>query len=221
MKLGQWGDLKSAARNLLSRNKFLSATSLSIAVHLTIAAVIIGMQVSPSEPKVFPEESYVDLGYQTFDEIPEIVEHKVEPREVPEPETVKEDRVPAQAQELQDQSSDVAGVQKEAPPIPAPQATSTAANVTDVPYYKVKPKYPKEALLQGLEGHVLFYIDIKEDGGVENIRVAGGEKLNIFETEARRAIAKWKYKPMMDPEKGNVAVANHMVRLDFKLVDVQ
>jgi protein TonB len=91
--------------------------------------------------------------------------------------------------------------------------------VTDVPYYKVKPKYPKEALAQGIEGHVLLEIDVLTDGSVENLKVLSGEKLNVFETEARRAVSKYKYKPFTDGTGAVIVKHNHLVKVEFKLVD--
>lgn len=192
---------------------------ISIAVHvLAVVALKYGNFQTTFIPPA--EEKYVDLGYQEFEEPPQIVQDMKQVEVKPDiDEPVKSDPTPVAAQEMQDNSSDVQGLQKEAPK-EAPKTTVVSnANFTDVPYYKVKPKYPKEALAQGLEGNVRLEVDILQDGSVENLKVIGGEKLNVFETEARRAVSKFKYKPFLDDAGQPVVKRNHLVQIDFKLVD--
>ena len=85
------------------------------------------------------------------------------------------------------------------------------------PYYKIKPKYPKAALVSGTEGWVLLEIDILENGDVDNIRVVGGEQRNLFQSEAKRAVAQWKYRPFMNESGQAYKKVDHQVRVDFKL----
>ena len=188
----------------------------SIVAHIIVFALIKTIHLSGSSVVAVAEESYVDLGYQQFDEVPEITNA---PQPVVKNESVvqdKSDPTPAASQEMQDQSSDVAGLQKETKPV-IKEATNT--NTTSVPYYKVKPKYPKEALESNVEGHVMMKIDILEDGSVENIKVTGGEKINVFETAATRAVAKWKYKVFTDEEGHPLKKKDYVVRVDFKIKD--
>jgi periplasmic protein TonB len=198
-----------------------NSISIGLSIGLHVLAVV-ALKYTDFQPSAPPEvkETYVDLGYQEFEEPPQIVQDikqvEVKP-DIEEP--IKADPTPVAAQEMQDQSSDVGGLQKEAPK-EAPKTTVVSnANVTDVPYYKVKPKYPKEALAQGLEGHVLLQIDILQDGSVENLKVLSGEKLNVFESEARRAVSKYKYKPFTDDTGNLIVKQNHLVKVEFKLVD--
>lgn len=213
--------LKESFKSYYDTNKVsVLSVGLSVGIHL---AAVIWLQFADfsgwkSEPKI--QESYVDLGYQEFEEPPQIVQDMKQVEVKPDiEEPVKNDPTPVAAQEMQDQSSDVGGLQKEAPKEVPKTTVVSNANVTDVPYYKVKPKYPKEALAQGIEGHVLLQIDVLTDGSVENLKVLSGEKLNVFESEARRAVSKYKYKPFID-DTGNVIVKhNHLVKVEFKLVD--
>lgn len=204
-------------------NRTSTALALSIGVHIVAILAIKSMNLT-DKLKLEPikEETYVDLGYEQFDEPPQIVETKVDqPEETPDEPPTKMDSAPVQAQEMQDQASDVAGLQKEQPKeTPKPVAVQNA-NVTDVPYYKIKPKYPKDALSAGLEGHVMLEVDITPEGMVENVRTIGGEQINIFESEARKAVAKWKYKPFTDGSGSPIKKANHIVKVDFKLVEQQ
>ncbi len=151
-------------------------------------------------PVTANEETYIDLGYQVLNEVP-----------VPPP-------VATKSEEMQDESSQVQSLQKEKSK-PLTAAPSSAPTFSDVPYYKIKPKYPRDALESGLEGNVQMSIDILEDGTVENIKVTGGEKIGTFESAATRSVAKWKYKPFTDAAGIPVKKSNYLVRVDFKIKD--
>jgi len=193
----------------------------SIIVHaLIVASVIIAMKADLFGHAA-PVAEYTDLGYQTFDEPPPEKpqeEHRVKntPTPVtPAEKTVKMDNLP---HEMQDAKSDVVGNEKAAPQ-PQNLGSNNNGNAADTPYYQIKPKYPKAALIEGIEGWIQMQIDITETGEVENIRVVGGEQRNMFQSEARRAVSEWKYKPFLDKSGQPMRVANHEVRVDFKLID--
>jgi TonB family protein len=176
------------------------AISISVAAHLLMLGAVKYGYLFQSAPVAANEESYVDLGYQVLNEVP-----------LPPP-------VAAKSEEMQDDSSNVQSLQKEKS---KPMVASSTATPTysDVPYYKIKPKYPKDALEAGLEGNVKMTIDILEDGTVENIKVTGGEKLGTFESAAMRSVAKWKYKPFTDAAGNPIKKTNYMVQVDFKIKD--
>lgn len=202
-----------------NRNTSISV-GLSIGLHILAIVALKYGNFKVSEPAP-PEETYVDFALQEFEEPPTIVQDMKQVEVKPDiQEPIQNDPTPvAAAQEMQDSSSDVAGLQKEAPKEAPKTTVVNNANFTDVPYYKVKPKYPKEALAQGIEGNVRIEVDILQDGSVENLKVVGGEKLNVFETEARRAVSKFKYKPFLDESGQPIVKRNHLVQVDFKLVD--
>lgn len=207
--------------NLFPNPKKISqfAVGASIVAHLLAIIILKNMNFVTVVPALPPIENYVDLGYQEFEEVPQIVEVNT-PVIKDNVDTVPDKAEPAPvAQEMQDQSSDVAGLQKEVTK-ETPKAIHTTANVATSPYYKVKPKYPKDALLSGVEGNVRLQIDIKEDGSVENIKVLGGEKVNVFEAEARRAVTKYKYKPFVD-ESGQPIKKQSVVLVNFTIQDAQ
>lgn len=64
-----------------------------------------------------------------------------------------------------------------------------------VPLNQVIPEYPRHALQRGIEGHVRLLFTITRDGRVENIRIAEARPRNVFEREARRAAARWRFAP--------------------------
>jgi len=156
-----------------------------------------------------------DTVYEMFDDVPEMdkVVHHAQ-AEAPQQEEQTPD---TKDHEMQDEQSDVTGRQtaKEA----AVPTSNDTQNTTDVPYYRIKPKYPAAALRAGVEGWVMLKVDIKEDGSVENIRVVDGDKRNTFEGSARQAVEKWKYKPFLDASGKAVRRADHPVRVDFHLTD--
>lgn len=195
------------------------AVGFSILAHVLLVVVIRNMNFNKDiAAPVAAIENYVDLGYQTFDEVPQVVESITpQPKDIPDVVPDKSEPVTA-AQEMQDQSSDVAGFQKEKT-VEVANRAPTSANVTTVPYYKVKPKYPKEALVAGIEGHVDLEIDVEVDGTVDNLKATGGEKLSTFEAATLRAVSKWKYKPFVDADGNPIKKTKHVVRVDFKLQD--
>jgi len=198
-------------------NYNIVSIGVSIAAHIIVFALIKTTHFSSTTVASLPEENYIDLGYQQFDEVPEVVS-SAQPVVKDQVIQEKSEPVTSSAQEMQDQSSDVAGLQKET----KPTITTPSNNVTTtVPYYKVKPKYPKDALESNIEGHVLMKIDILEDGSVENIKVMGGDKVAVFESAATRAVAKWKYKAFTDEAGQVLKKKDYIVRVDFKIKEEQ
>jgi protein TonB len=190
---------------------------LSVLVHGAVVGAVMGwLAISPIERA--PVENYVDLGYETLDVPPapaeEVKKVMKSPSPVvpPEPKAISDNS----PKEIQNEKGEVAGTQEAQKPNAdiGSESTGTAATT---PYYKIKPKYPKAALISGTEGWVLLEIDITEAGEVENIRVVGGEQRNLFQSEARRAVAQWKYRPFKDTEGHAIKKADHQVRVDFKL----
>lgn len=84
-----------------------------------------------------------------------------------------------------------------------------------VPLNQVIPEYPRHALQRGIEGHVKLLFTITRDGRVENIRIAEAKPRNVFEREARRAAARWRFAPRTE---NGLAVEREAVKtLYFRL----
>ena len=64
-----------------------------------------------------------------------------------------------------------------------------------IPIVVIRPMYPRDAAMQGLEGWVRVEFTITEVGTVKDPRVVDADPPRIFNREALRAILKWKFKP--------------------------
>lgn len=85
-----------------------------------------------------------------------------------------------------------------------------------MPLYRVEPRYPRKALRLGKQGYVVLSFDINDAGRVTNIKVIEAKPQRMFEREAKRALKKWKYKPMLVDGKA-VSQFGQKIRLDFKM----
>lgn len=103
---------------------------------------------------------------------------------------------------------------------PASAVAESAGNPGGVesevmPLNDVRPDYPRYALQRGIEGFVKLAFTINRSGNVENIRVQEASPRNVFEREARRAAARWRFAPRTE---GGLAVDREAVKtLYFRL----
>ena len=64
-----------------------------------------------------------------------------------------------------------------------------------IPIVVIRPMYPRDAAIKGLEGWVKVEFTITEAGTVKSPRVVDSQPPRVFNREAIRAILKWKFKP--------------------------
>ncbi|HMB58535.1 MAG TPA: energy transducer TonB [Xanthomonadales bacterium] len=64
-----------------------------------------------------------------------------------------------------------------------------------IPVVVIRPMYPRDAALSGIEGWVKVEFTITPVGTVQDPRVVDANPSRIFNREAIRAILKWKFKP--------------------------
>jgi len=86
-----------------------------------------------------------------------------------------------------------------------------------IPVVVIRPMYPREAAMSGIEGWVKIEFTITEAGTVKDPRVVDSKPPRIFNREAIRAIVKWKFKPRVVE---GVAVERRATQIiDFTLDD--
>jgi protein TonB len=64
-----------------------------------------------------------------------------------------------------------------------------------LPVVVIRPMYPREAAISGIEGWVKVEFTITETGTVTDPRIVDAQPPRVFNREAVRAIMKWKFKP--------------------------
>ncbi|HKJ76746.1 MAG TPA: energy transducer TonB [Gammaproteobacteria bacterium] len=79
-----------------------------------------------------------------------------------------------------------------AQPAPAPADTGPEEAT---PISKFPPRYPRRAVLQGVEGWVRLEFTITKDGSVADVQVVEAKPRGYFERAARRAILRWRFRP--------------------------
>ena len=107
-----------------------------------------------------------------------------------------------------------------APPAPAaPSGAETAGQSGPeqevMPLNDVRPEYPYRARQRGIEGHIKLAFTITAAGEVENIRVLDASPPNVFDREARRAAARWRFAPRT--ENGSAVSREAVKTLHFRL----
>lgn len=70
-----------------------------------------------------------------------------------------------------------------------------AAEGDALPIVRIQPQYPRQALMEGIEGWVKLEFTITEDGAVSDVVVIDADPPRIFDRNAIRAVLRWKFKP--------------------------
>ena len=84
-----------------------------------------------------------------------------------------------------------------------------------LPIVRIDPQWPREALVEGIEGYVIVEVLIASDGSVRSAVVIESEPRRMFDRNVIRAVLKWKFKPRIV---NGVPVERRAIqRLDFNL----
>ena len=84
-----------------------------------------------------------------------------------------------------------------------------------LPIVRIDPQWPREALVEGIEGYVIVEVIIAADGSVASAVVIESVPRRLFDKNVIRAVLKWKFKPRII---NGVAVERRAIqRLDFSL----
>ncbi|ORT52599.1 energy transducer TonB (plasmid) [Vibrio sp. qd031] len=100
--------------------------------------------------------------------------------------------------------------------ISTPSFGDFEVNQQVMPLYRVEPRYPSRALDRGIEGYVVMTFTIDATGKPTDITLVESNPKNVFDREAARALAKWKYQPKTDAGKA-VPQYGQTVKLEFKM----
>lgn len=95
------------------------------------------------------------------------------------------------------------------------QAGPNAADSDVIPIVRIEPRYPRDALLRGLEGWVQVEFTIDPDGRVSDPIVVASEPSRVFDRSAIQAILRWKFKPRFVDGRPISRRASQII--DFKL----
>jgi len=92
-----------------------------------------------------------------------------------------------------------------------------AAEGDVIPMVRIDPQWPRAALLDRTEGWVKVEITILPDGTVGNVEVLESEPRGLFDSNTRRAVFRWIFKPaVVDGQ----AVARQAIQIiDFSFPD--
>ncbi len=97
------------------------------------------------------------------------------------------------------------------------QRVDPSAEGDIIPVVVIRPMYPREAAISGIQGWVKIEFMITETGTVKNPRVIEAKPPRVFNREAIRAILKWKFKPRVVD---GIAVERRATQvIDFTLDD--
>ena len=200
----------------LNLGKLLSVLSTSAVITF---ALFVCMQKLISNDEIVRSElkDYTIIDFiQNIEEKPVIERIRIKPKPLPQPK-------PEQVVKIIENDPDI-GIDP-TPQIPSfgnpviknnfvPTFTKQGGDAR--PIVRIEPKYPSQAARDGIEGWVKLSFTITPSGSVNNIQILDANPKRTFNQAARRALAKWKYKPNIQAGKAQ-AQDGMMVMLDFTL----
>ena len=87
-----------------------------------------------------------------------------------------------------------------------------------IPMVVIEPRFPRKALMEGIEGWVRFEFTVGRDGYPRDVTVIDAKPKRLFERNAKKAITKWKFKPKVVYGKA-VEQPNMRYTLEFNLAE--
>ncbi len=68
------------------------------------------------------------------------------------------------------------------------------------PLNAIPPRYPSEAMKDGIEGGVCFIFDLTNSGDIKNLRMYNTFPRRVFDRVAAEAFVRWKFPPVSQEE---------------------
>lgn len=162
-------------------------------------------EITP-EPEIIPEPEAIPLKQLKPEEI-KPKEKKPDPIKKPKPKPKRQQELPKVAKKQmgnQPISGDAAVTS--APVANKGVSLDTGAKAIN----KAKPLYPPRARAMGIEGKIIVKYDIDADGRVINIQIVSESPKNMFNSEVKRAMKRWRFE-------ANKPTYNQKVTISFKL----
>jgi TonB family protein len=85
------------------------------------------------------------------------------------------------------------------------------------PRIKFLPQYPVEAAELQLEGYVVLSFTVATDGSVQNLKIVESVPSAVFDKAAKRAVARWNFRPMIAGKDAAADAGEQKLRLNFNL----
>lgn len=195
--------------------RYLSATIIAMMVTMTLFFIMQTMVLTERVTLITETPPY----YVPIIERTKMLTPKEIDRRVPKPD---EPRIEPPTMDIPK-----AGPGKVATPwdhFPGPQGPSAPGDIDGaaimsgdmLPLVLVQPDYPRRALLNGVSGHVLVSLSVSAQGLVTDVRVLDATPSGWFESAARAAALKFRYKPRIIDGQA-VAVEDVLYRFAFEL----
>ncbi|HBR96378.1 MAG TPA: hypothetical protein DD979_03245 [Gammaproteobacteria bacterium] len=90
-----------------------------------------------------------------------------------------------------------------------------AVSTNVIPLVRINPVYPRRARMMKKEGYVKFEFTITEFGTVKDVDIVESNPPKLFDTAAKRALVKWKFRAKI--EDNQPVEQRAMVQINFKL----
>lgn len=166
--------------------------------------------ITPAAPPVFIDP--------VFKEHSEKVITRTTPKPQPKPTTP-----PVAPKEVPDTTSEPTGIEFVPPQIQTVgggfKAISMGNSNSELrPIVRVDPRYPNDAAREGIEGWVELQFNVDKTGSVTDVNVIKAQPKRVFDSAARRALLRWKYKPAMRDGQP-ITQTGLSVVLEFSLAD--
>jgi protein TonB len=81
----------------------------------------------------------------------------------------------------------------------------------------IAPEYPKQALIDGIQGWVDVSFLVTATGDVRDVKIEGASKRQVFDRAAIQAVRGWKFEPLPVDDPGATRLVK--TRVEFKIAE--
>ena len=200
-------------------NMLIQRYAIGFSVGALVAVALLYMM----QAVISSDDQYVEKA-----SVPQIIsfDRTIEDEDLPPPRVIPEPPPPPQVMPPEQPRERIDGpvIGKPIGPLPpktdphGPTGVGLLPDGDMVPYVQVRPVYPRNALVRGLEGFVLVEFCVTQNGNVRDPAVVVAEPPTMFDRSALNAVSRFKYKPRVENEMP-VEVCGVQTRIVFELED--